>query len=181
MQITFELSALSEADVRGLQGLLSIRLSELGSSSPLPSISEAPQPAVGENTGSTQSDATPSSGDAAVTEGAVPRTDAAPSAPVPDAAPTKRGPGRPKKANVVAQDEPGLALESGEFIPAAEIKPAAAPTADDLRAALQKLTSAKGIPAGIDLLKSFDCQRISEMAAKDAETQAKFIAACEVA
>lgn len=176
MQITFELSALSEADVRGLQGLLSIRLSELGSSSPLPSISEAPQPAVGENTGSTQSDATPSSGDAAVTEGAVPRTDAAPSAPVPDAAPAKRGPGRPRKTETA----PILARTATEPLP--EPGPAAAaPTADDLRAALQKLTSAKGIPAGIDLLKSFDCQRISEMAAKDAETQAKFIAACEVA
>jgi hypothetical protein len=51
-------------------------------------------------------------------------------------------------------------------------------TVDDVRAALQKFTGAKGMPAGIDMLKEFGAARISEL---KAERFGEFIAKCEVA
>ena len=51
-------------------------------------------------------------------------------------------------------------------------------TIDDLRAALQRFTAAEGMPAGIDLLKGFDCARISELAEKDELTKFAFVAKC---
>jgi cellulase/cellobiase CelA1 len=51
-------------------------------------------------------------------------------------------------------------------------------TIDDLRAALQRFTAANGMPAGIELLKGFDCARISELAEKGDDVKAAFIAKC---
>jgi hypothetical protein len=60
-------------------------------------------------------------------------------------------------------------------LPAAE-QPAAPVSIDDLRSALQTFTSAKGMPAGIDLLKKHGCSRISELAAKDNTVKQAFLA-----
>jgi hypothetical protein len=49
-------------------------------------------------------------------------------------------------------------------------------TLDDVRAALQKFTSVSGIPAGIELLKKFGANRISELKAED---YAAFVEGCE--
>jgi len=176
MQITFNLHELSQSDVRGLQSLLACHLSTFGTETPLPQL-EAPQPAVGQNTGSSQPGAAPSPGDAAVAEDSVPRTSAESSVSV------KRGPGRPKKDKAADSVTLDAAPAAGSSVAVIVTPPSdtAAPTMDNLRDALGKLTNAKGLPAGIELLKSFDCQRISEMAAKDLVTQLKFIAQCEVA
>lgn len=61
-------------------------------------------------------------------------------------------------------------------LPPATEQPAASISTDDLRSALQGFTSAKGMPAGIELLKKFGCSRISELAAKDDATKRQFVA-----
>jgi hypothetical protein len=60
-------------------------------------------------------------------------------------------------------------------LPPATEQPSAPVSIDDLRAALQGFTSAKGMPAGIELLKKFGCSRISELAAKDEATKQGFL------
>jgi hypothetical protein len=70
---------------------------------------------------------------------------------------------------------PQPAAQPATTIPPATEQPAASISIDDLRAALQGYTSAKGMPAGIELLKKFGCSRISELAAKDEATKRWFL------
>lgn len=48
-------------------------------------------------------------------------------------------------------------------------------TLDEVRAALQQFTAKSGVPAGIDLLKTFNAGRISEL---DADDYAAFVERC---
>mgnify|MGYP003350066597 CR=1 FL=1 len=48
-------------------------------------------------------------------------------------------------------------------------------TLDDVRAALQAFVGQNGMPAGLELLKEFDCARISELSA---DQYAAFMARC---
>lgn len=103
----------------------------------------------------------------------------APAAPEAAPAPTKRG----RKAKV--QDEPEVApVEAPEApvvdenqidLPLEEAAPAKELTVDDVRGALQAFTTAKGVPAGIELLKKYGAGRISELKSKD---YAAFIGEC---
>lgn len=78
----------------------------------------------------------------------------------------------PDAPEVEAVAEPELPLEAAPVA-----APAKAYTLDDVRGALHSLTVARGVPAGIELLKQFDAQRISEL---DAGRYAEFIKACAV-
>ena len=49
------------------------------------------------------------------------------------------------------------------------------PTLDKLRSALQSYTERKGMPAGIELLKDFDCARVSELITMPVEQQCEFL------
>jgi hypothetical protein len=68
------------------------------------------------------------------------------------------------------------ATSTAETLPPSAGQPNTPVSIDDLRSALQAYTSAKGMPAGIDLLKKFGCSRISELAAKDDGTKQNFMA-----
>lgn len=141
------------------------------------------QPEVVQNTGSTGPVPTLQPGDSAVTgaDVAVEQTEDK-SAPVV----VKRGPGRPPKVKeeAAAQEgkSPAVSAEtqppsgSPSEVPAGGAS-AAAPTLDDVRAALQGFTGSKGVPAGIELLKEFAAARISEL---KAEQFAAFIEKCGV-
>lgn len=89
-----------------------------------------------------------------------------------NAEPVKRGRGRPRKAPTHAE----LASTVGPDVePEAEPEPAKPLTVDDVRAALQGFTAAKGVPAGLALLKTFGASRISELKAED---YAAFVKGC---
>lgn len=134
------------------------------------------QPAV-VNTGSNVPAITQHSGDVAVSG-----ADTAP-APV-----KKRGRTKPEIRDV-EQAEAAVEQEEtpeNEEIPAVELAPAAVEqvpaevaipyTIDDVRAALQAFTAKAGIDGGIQLLKNFGAQRISELKASD---YAAFVGACQ--
>ena len=96
---------------------------------------------------------------------------AAPSAPA-DPEPKPRR-GRPRKD---ASAESAAAPEAETAVgPEAEGPVAKAPTADELRAALMTYTKAHDVNSGLELLKDFGCQRISEMADKPVSDQVEFI------
>lgn len=98
----------------------------------------------------------------------------APSEPATDveaATPAKRG-RKPKNElktdpEVEVQPEPEPVVVAEPELRALSI--------DEVRAALQQYTAAKGVPAGIELLKKFSAGRISELAA---EQYAAFVAEC---
>jgi hypothetical protein len=73
------------------------------------------------------------------------------------------------------------ATSTAETLPPSAGQPNTPVSIDDLRSALQAYTSAKGMPAGIDLLKKFGCSRISELAAKDDGTKQNFMAEAKAA
>ena len=98
--------------------------------------------------------------------------------PEPEAAPepAKKKPGRPRKEVAVEPVDPTPSEKPSES-EAPEI-PAAAPSLDDLRAALTTLTTTKGMAAGLELLKANNCARVSEVANLSVEAQLAFIGAC---
>ena len=162
MQITFD-----TANPKDLVLLTSL-LSKLDSSFALA------QPEVAPNTGTVVSDvSTPFAEDDSVSDGEADTPAASP-------APEKAKRGRKPKAelqNEIAEPaepvaEPAVVEEQPELPLAIEAKPA---TLDDVRSALQALTAEKGIPAGIELLKSFGAGRISELFA---DQYGEFIAKC---
>lgn len=144
------------------------------------------QPQVVENSGSTGSAPTFTPSDDAVVG-----ADVAGEQPEDKSAPTvvteakRRGrPPKVKEEAVEQVEKPGAAsaVESEKSTtenaaPTVE-QTATATTLDDVRAALQGFTAAKGVPAGIELLKEFGAARISEL---KAEQFAAFIGKCEVA
>jgi hypothetical protein len=84
---------------------------------------------------------------------------------------------KPKARKPKAKEEAPVA----ETPPWVEAAPKAQPlTIDDLRAALQRFTAKEGMPAGIELLKGFGCNRISELAEKPDAMKGDFVAACPV-
>lgn len=81
--------------------------------------------------------------------------------------------GRPRKeAAATAEPEP---TEPKASTPA---QPVAAPSVDELRAALQGYTEKHGMQNGIDLLKEFGAARISELVALGTVTQVAFMSHC---
>ena len=148
------------------------------------------QPAVAQNTGTSASGVSHLSpeGSGVSEQGAA---DAAPAAPE-----KKRG-RKPKAENPVvvktgeewigaAKAVEELNAEVSEEAAAAEepeapvVQETADPatfTIDEVRAALQQFTAAKGVPAGIELLKKFGAGRISELAEGD---YASFVAECSL-
>ena len=97
-----------------------------------------------------------------------------PELPLP--APSKKR-GRPKKEKEAA---PVATVEPEPSTPEVSepAQPVAAPSVDDLRAALQGYTERKDMQAGIDLLREFGCARISELALQPAEVQRAFVSYC---
>lgn len=84
--------------------------------------------------------------------------------PAPEAKPRR---GRPRKEAAEAPVAPAAEAPADTTA-----KP---PTADDLRAALMAYTKAHDVNAGLELLKDFGCQRISEMVDKPQADQLEFI------
>lgn len=166
MHITFDTS--NPNDLKILSAILSMAV--------------APQPEVGQNTGTVASSESPSLPHEGNGVGGAAEVDAA---PVPEKA--KRG-RKPKAEAVepVAVEEPqgnveavveetaapAAVEETASGADAPEAKPL---TLDEVRAALQTFTTANGIPAGIALLKEFNAGRISEL---DASNYAAFVARC---
>ncbi len=68
-----------------------------------------------------------------------------------------------------------LAIEKNKDVVSRREAAKPLPTLDELRAALQKLTEAKGLQAGIDLLADFKCARVSEIQSLPVAEQHKFI------
>lgn len=135
----------------------------------------AAQPEVAQNTGSSQPLATPSLGEAAGQDAAGGSAESAAAPAAVDIPKLKRA-GRPKKEAAAQVDPTNASLSAASSSATSPADTVPVPiTLDDLRAALQKIVGAKGMPAAIDLLKSFGAQRISELAS---EKQADFIAAC---
>lgn len=177
MQITFDTSNPSDMAV------LNRLFPALSPSAP---VATPAQPEVAQNAGSAASVHPVSS----FAEGsAVSEPGAEQSAP---AASVKRG--RKPKAEAVAQPaadvpqithfEPEAAAEAApemndgqQELPLDEqpAEPAKALSVDEVRAALQQFTAAKGVPAGVALLKEFGAGRISEL---DASNYAAFVARC---
>ncbi|HEX3139921.1 MAG TPA: hypothetical protein VHQ87_07690, partial [Rhizobacter sp.] len=132
------------------------------------------QPAVAENTGNqetVQSHTGPLVGSAPEVE-ALPASTS--EAVIDDRKPKRKA--KPKEDTPAATPGPEVAS------PAANTDPVQAQhlTIDDLRAALQRFTAAHGMPAGIELLKGFECARISELAEKGDDVKAAFVAKCPV-
>lgn len=134
------------------------------------------QPAVAQNTGTSASGVSHLSpeGSGVSEQGAA---DAAPAAPEKP----KRG-RKPKVEHPVVEtteqawEEP--APEPEPEVPVVqETADPATFTIDEVRAALQQFTAAKGVPAGIELLKKFGAGRISELAEGD---YASFVAECSL-
>lgn len=145
------------------------------------------QPAVAQNTGTTGPEvSTLSSGASGVDEGA-----ATAAAPVTEKAKRTRKPKEEKPEVVTGQEwkaaaeqvEKPVDTQAAEEPAPLEAAPAEAAAAspskvyslDEVRAALQQFTAAKGVPAGIELLKKFGAGRISELADTD---YASFVAEC---
>lgn len=92
----------------------------------------------------------------------------------PAAEPVAEKPKRGRKPKA-EQPEPVAEVDERQLElpePVAEAKPL---TIDEVRAALQQFTAAKGVPAGIELLKKFNASRISELAE---DNYASFVAEC---
>ena len=86
------------------------------------------------------------------------------------AEPEKRKPGRPKKEVPPAVEAAVEAVGKPEDSSSAPTTDSSAPatttlTLDDVRSALQGYTRKHSIEAGIELLKKFDAQRVSELPA----------------
>lgn len=106
----------------------------------------------------------------------------------PDPQPEAKRRGRPKK-EVPAEPENPTPAPSGAAVDAAPSpeppsQPAAAGeakvfTVDELRAGLQKFTVKHGMVKGKELLDSFGCARVTELADKGAEVHAQFMAKCD--
>lgn len=144
-----------------------------------------PQPQVGDNSGTSASGSLPSEG-AGVSGEAAQANGAASPAPVIEKA--KRGPKPKAKEDAAAQvGEPAPSPAPASAQPSNEISPGSSPSAtpaadpaltlDDVRAKLQAFTAVKGIEAGIELLKTFDAGRISEL---PAARYAEFAGKCAV-
>lgn len=134
---------------------------------------EQAQPAVASNTGSTEPVASPTgdpAGSPAQSQSEVVALPASTSEAVTE--PKKRG--RKPKEDVVTAEQ-AAAVDETACIEQPKARPI---TIDDLRAALQRFTAASGMPAGIELLKGFGCNRISELAEKGDDVKAAFIAKC---
>lgn len=107
---------------------------------------------------------------------------------IPDPQPEAKRRGRPKK-EVAAEPEVPTQAPSGAAVDAAPSpeppsQPAAAGeakvlTVDELRAGLQKFTVKHGMVKGKELLDSFGCARVTELAEKGAEVHAQFMAKCD--
>lgn len=132
------------------------------------------QPVVVQNTGSTASESPSPTEGSAVSEPV--EATASPAAPV------KRG--RKPKAEPTDDTSPSESAPpvqeeaAAPSTPDADKVPAASSTSaslDDVRAALQKYTQGKGVPAGIELLKEFGAARISEL---KEESYGAFIGRC---
>ncbi|CAB5144375.1 hypothetical protein UFOVP147_8 [uncultured Caudovirales phage] len=139
------------------------------------------QPQVVENSGSTGPVLDLSPGDSAVTGAAVPGAE-----PEPNAAPVVVKRTRRTKAEIEAdaakeaaapvEKSAEPATETASTEPVAQAgSTAPTVTLDDVRTALQAFTAAKGVPAGIELLKEFGAARISEL---KAEQFSAFILKC---
>ena len=120
------------------------------------------QPEVAGNTGSTATGVSSLSPEGSgVSE---PVAEQAPAAPV-------------KKSRAKKEAAPVVELEAPAEEPELELAEPEAKTytLDEVRAALQQFTAKSGVPAGIDLLKSFNAGRISEL---DADDYAAFVERC---
>ena len=108
--------------------------------------------------------------------------------PAPEPQPEKPKRGRPRK-EAAAEPENPTEAPSGAAVDAAPSpeppsQPAAAGeakalTVDELRAGLQKFTVKHGMVKGKELLDSFGCARVTELADKGAEVHAQFMAKCD--
>ena len=136
------------------------------------------QPAVAENTGSDGMGLTLSPGAIAVAGAAVTGAE-----PEPNAAPAvvkERKPRAKKEEAAVQAGEqisgPTAHTTDGAQTASAPVESTAL-TLDEVRPALQAFTAAKGMDAGIQLLKDFGAARISELKAEDF---AAFVKKCAV-
>ena len=133
------------------------------------------QPAVAENTGTTASGSTLSPEGSGVSGEAgalgVPGADK-PASPAPE---KKTRKAKVTEAAAPSQGNPGDS--DAQSTPEPGAPSAAAPTIDEVRAALQSFTTAKGMPAAIELLKSYNAGRISEL---KPEQYADFVKKCNV-
>ena len=86
-----------------------------------------------------------------------------------------------KEKKVKAKAVEAAPVEEPVAVEKAVVEPETAPQSDkplsldEVRAALQQFTATKGVPAGIELLKTFDAGRISELVAGK---YAEFVEAC---
>lgn len=148
------------------------------------------QPAVEENTGNDGTGLSPSPGAVVVSvesvvAGEIPEAKTDSTAPVIEAKrrgrPRKEVPGVP-----VGKSEPQSPASTEDSAPKEESSSTStdaepAPTSpdltlDDVRAALQEFTGAKGVPAGIALLREFGAARVSEL---PADKYAAFVEQCK--
>lgn len=163
MQITFDTS--NPSDLKILERLLN-------------TIDAAPtQPEVVENTGTVASAVSSPRGSEGNGVSAPVAEQSAPAAPE-----KKRGRPAKEKVEAVAETVVGEHVVESASEPVAEViavesvaDNAVPATLDDVRAALQAFVGQNGMPAGLELLKEFDCARISELSA---DQYAAFMARC---
>ena len=108
---------------------------------------------------------------------------------VTDPQPEKPKRGRPRKETPAEPENPTLAPSGAAVAAAPSPEPPSQPaaageakvfTVDELRAGLQKFTVMHGMVKGKELLDSFGCARITELAEKGADVQTGFMIKCGV-
>ena len=98
--------------------------------------------------------------------------------------PRKESPAEPENPTPAPTEAPSGAAVDAAPSPEPPSQPAAAGevkafTVDELRAGLQKFTVKHGMVKGKELLDSFGCARVTELADKGAEVHAQFMAKCD--
>lgn len=154
MQITFDTTNPQDLEI----------LDALFSNLKLPVNGKA-QPAVAQNTGTTATGFTSPLPEGSGVSGAVAEA----------AAPTPEKKTRAKKSVATAGEVPTSSTPAADTAASAASSTDKPLTLDEVRAALQAFTAAKGVPAGIELLKKYNAGRISELAE---ENFAAFVADC---
>lgn len=153
------------------------------------------QPAVEQNTGNDGTGLSPSPGAVivgvdSVVAGEIPEAKTESTSTVTDAPAEAKRRGRPRKEVTgmpVGKSEPQSPASTEDSAPKVESSSTStdaetAPTKsepltlDDVRAALQEFTGAKGVPAGIELLREFGAARVSEL---PADRYAEFVGQCK--
>ena len=160
MQITFDTT--NAQDLKILSVLMDLATSQS-------QMREHVQPEVTNNTGTTATGVSSLSPEGSGVSGPV--AEQAPAAPVK----RTRKPKEEAAAPVEKPEEPTGSSTKSEDADVSEPAPAKPLSLDEVRAALQQFTAKNGVPAGIDLLKTYGAGRISEL---NADQYADFVERC---